>query len=95
VWYTLGNTHHLRGDYPRAIACYQRAVDIAREIADLFNEADTLSSLGEVYRSAGDLAAARRAWTQALRIFDEIDHPDRDLVRAKLLSASRTPAAVR
>jgi len=40
-----------------------------------------------------DLAAARRAWTQALRIFDEIDHPDRDLVRAKLLSSSRTPTA--
>jgi hypothetical protein len=35
-------------------------------------------------RSAGDLTAARRAWTQALRIFDEIDHPDRDQVRAKL-----------
>ena len=29
-------------------------------------------------------AAARRAWTEALRIFQEIEHPDADLVRARL-----------
>jgi DNA-binding SARP family transcriptional activator/tetratricopeptide (TPR) repeat protein len=84
VWDTLGSTHHMRGDYPQAIACYQRALDLSRELTDRFNEADTLNSLGDVYRSAGELAAARRTWTQALRIFDAIDHPEGDLVRAKL-----------
>jgi tetratricopeptide (TPR) repeat protein len=84
VWDSLGYTHHRRGDYQQAIVCYERALDLSRKFADRFNEADTLNNLGDVHRSAGDLAAARRAWTQALRIFDEIDHPDRDWVRAKL-----------
>jgi Transcriptional regulatory protein, C terminal len=30
------------------------------------------------------LAAARKAWTRAMWIFEEIGHPDRDRVRAKL-----------
>jgi DNA-binding SARP family transcriptional activator len=84
AWDSLGYTHHRRGDYPQAIVCYERAIDLSRELADRFNEADTLNSLGDVHSSAGDLAAARRAWTQALLIFNEIDHPDRDRVRAKL-----------
>jgi tetratricopeptide (TPR) repeat protein len=84
IWDTLGYTYHRRGDYEQAIVCYERALDLSREFSDRFNEADTLNNLGDVHRSAGDLAGARRAWTQALRIFDEIDHPDRDWVRAKL-----------
>ena len=84
VWDSLGYIHHQLGDYQQAIACYQRASTSARELADRFNEADTLDNLGDVHHSAGDLVAARRSWTQALRIFDEIDHPDRDWVRAKL-----------
>jgi DNA-binding SARP family transcriptional activator len=84
IWDTLGYTYHRRGDYEQAIVCYERALNLSREFSDRFNEADTLNNLGDVHRSAGDLAGARRAWTQALRIFDEIDHPDRDWVRAKL-----------
>ena len=92
VWDSLGYIHHRRGDHQQAIVCYGRALDLSREFADRFNEADTLNNLGDVHRSAGDLAAARRSWTQALRIFDEIDHPDRDQVRAKL-RAHDHPAA--
>jgi DNA-binding SARP family transcriptional activator len=88
IWDSLGYAHHQRGDYRQAVACYERAIALSRELADRFNEADTLSSLGDVHHSAGDTGAARRAWGEALRIFGEIDHPDRDKVRAKL----RTPA---
>ncbi len=84
VWDSLGYTHHQRGDYRQAIACYERAVELSQHLGDRFNEADSYSSIGDVHLSAGNLAGARRAWTQALRIFDEIDHPDRDRVRAKL-----------
>jgi hypothetical protein len=55
--------------------------------------ADTLDHLGDTQHSAGDIEAARRTWTRALRIFGEIDHPDRDQVRAKLNHASRQPDA--
>jgi tetratricopeptide (TPR) repeat protein len=84
VWDSLGYIHHQRGDFQQSIACYERALGLSREFADRFNEADTLNSLGDVHHSAGDLTAAHRAWSQALRIFDAIDHPDRDEVRAKL-----------
>jgi predicted TPR repeat methyltransferase len=46
----------------------------------------TSDRLGDVHHSAGDLAAACRAWTHALRIFDE--------VRAKLHASSMTVTAV-
>jgi tetratricopeptide (TPR) repeat protein len=91
IWDSLGYTHHHRGDFRQAIACYERALDLTWD-GDRFNKADTLNNLGDVHLSAGDPAAARRAWTQALRIFDEIDHPDRDQVRAKLRVHDR-PAA--
>src|SRR5215469_12786497 len=83
VWDSLGYIHHHRGDFRQAIACYERAIDLLWD-GDRFNEADTLNNLGDVHLSAGDPAAARKAWSRALRIFDEIDHPDRDQVRAKL-----------
>jgi tetratricopeptide (TPR) repeat protein len=91
VWDSLGYIHHHRGDFQQAIACYEQALDLTRD-GDRFNEADTLNSLGDVHLSAGDPAAARQAWTQAQRIFEEIDHPDRDQVRAKL-RAHDHPAA--
>ena len=91
VWDSLGYIHHHRGDFRQAIGCYERAIGLARELADPFNEADALNSIGDVHFSAGDPAAARKAWTRALRIFDEIDHSDRDQVRAKL----RSPRPIR
>jgi DNA-binding SARP family transcriptional activator/tetratricopeptide (TPR) repeat protein len=84
TWHSLGYIHHQLGGYRKAVTCYQRSLDLSRELGDRYNEAGTLDDLGDVHRSAGDLAAARRAWAHALRIFDEIDHPDGDRVRTKL-----------
>jgi hypothetical protein len=68
----------------------------SRERADRWNEAATFDHLGDTCHSLGDTAAARGAWTQALRIFGEIDHPDGDPLRAKLHShpqpATRQPS---
>jgi tetratricopeptide (TPR) repeat protein len=84
VWDSLGYVHHQLGDHHQAITCYQRSLDLSRELADRWNEAATLDHLGDTHRSLGDTGAAHRAWTLALRIFDEIDHPNGDLLRAKL-----------
>ena len=92
IWDSLGYAHHQRGDYAEAIACYERAIALSRDLADRFNEADSLSSLGDVYYSAGNTGAAHAAWSQALRIFGEIDHPDRDKIRAKLRAPIRQSA---
>ena len=84
TWHSLGYIRHQLGHHQQAVSCYQRSLDICQELADRYNEADTLDHLGNVHYSAGDTDAARRTWTLALHIFDEIGHPDRDRVRAKL-----------
>ncbi|HET7247570.1 MAG TPA: BTAD domain-containing putative transcriptional regulator [Streptosporangiaceae bacterium] len=89
---SLGYIHHRLGHYEPAMAYYDRSIEYCRELADRYDEAETLVNLGDVYDSAGDLPRARRTWTQALRIFEEIDHPDRDKVRAKLRAPVREAA---
>jgi tetratricopeptide (TPR) repeat protein len=84
TWHSLGYIYLQLGDHQRAVSCYERSLDLCRELADRFNEADTLEHLGGVHQSAGDIGAAHWAWTQAVRIFEEIDHPGGDRVRAKL-----------
>lgn len=84
ICHSLGFIRQQLGDHRQAIACHERSLDLTRLLSDRFNQADTLGTLGDAYASAGDSAAARRAWTEALRIFQEIEHPDADLVRAKL-----------
>jgi tetratricopeptide (TPR) repeat protein len=94
TWDSLGYVHHKLGNHQRAITCYERSLGLCRELADRYNEAGTLDRLGDVHRSAGDMDASRWAWTQALRTFDEIDHPDSDRVRAKLRAPDRRPAVL-
>jgi DNA-binding SARP family transcriptional activator len=84
AWDSLGYIHHQLGAYQRAIACYERSLNLSRLLADRFNEAGALDHLGDVHRSAGNLHAARWAWTQAVRTLDEIRHPGVEQVRAKL-----------
>ena len=82
--HSLGYIHHRLGDHRQAIAYYEQSLELCRKLADRYDEAETLVNVGDVYHSAGDRAAARREWTRALRIYDEIGHPGRDLLRAKL-----------
>jgi DNA-binding SARP family transcriptional activator/tetratricopeptide (TPR) repeat protein len=85
VWDSLGYIHYQLGNHLEAISCYQRSVALCREVADRYNEAATLDHLGDVELSAGDRDAARRSWACALGILSEIDHPDAERVRCKLL----------
>jgi tetratricopeptide (TPR) repeat protein len=91
AWDSLGYIHRQLGDYDRAFACYQQAIDLYQDLADRFNEADTLDHLGDTQLTAGHTDTARLTWAHALRIFDEIDHPDGDQVRAKLAGLDRQP----
>jgi predicted negative regulator of RcsB-dependent stress response len=53
---------------------------------DRYNSASTFIRLGDVHHDAGDRAAARDAWRQALVILDEMHHPDAEEVRVKVRS---------
>lgn len=84
TWDSLGHIHTGLADYARAVACFQRSVDLCRDVSDSYNEADTLVSLGDTHLAAGDPDAAHGAWHRALDIFEQLSHPDAELVRARL-----------
>jgi tetratricopeptide (TPR) repeat protein len=84
TWSSLGDAHHGLADHQQAVICYQRALGLFNVLGDRYSEARTLTRLGDVHLSAGDSGATHRAWAQALRILEEIDHADASRVRAKL-----------
>jgi DNA-binding SARP family transcriptional activator/tetratricopeptide (TPR) repeat protein len=84
AWDSLGFIHYRLGEHARAIAAYRRSAALYRDLTDHFNEADTLGHLGDVQHDAGDRDGAARSWHRALRLLDEIGHPDADQIRAKL-----------
>ena len=88
TWDSLGYIHHKLGDHRRAISCCQRAIERYQERADRYNEADTLISLGDVWQAMGQTDSACQSWRQALAIFDEIGHPDREGVQTRLAAAA-------
>jgi tetratricopeptide (TPR) repeat protein len=84
AWDSLGFAHRGLTDYTQAIICYQHAIDLYRELGDRPDEADSLAELGNSHHAAGHEAAARQAWHAALRMLDELHHPDADRVRGQL-----------
>jgi DNA-binding SARP family transcriptional activator/tetratricopeptide (TPR) repeat protein len=88
VWDTLGYAHHQLGDYGRAAACYQRAVQNLDQYGYRHEKAVTLMWAGAAYRAAGDAQAAGGAWREALAILEETRHPDAEKVRVQLRNLS-------
>jgi DNA-binding SARP family transcriptional activator/tetratricopeptide (TPR) repeat protein len=86
AWDSLGYVHHHLGDQEQAIACYERAVDIYREFGDRYNEALSLDQLGDAWLAASDPPSAFKAWTVAENILEQLDSPDADTIRAKLIA---------
>jgi tetratricopeptide (TPR) repeat protein/transcriptional regulator with XRE-family HTH domain len=77
----LGELYRVRGDLDRARACFRRALDKARDVASLLDEARALAGLGHCAMDAGDAADAEQAGRaghatallrQALEIFQRI-----------------------
>jgi tetratricopeptide (TPR) repeat protein/transcriptional regulator with XRE-family HTH domain len=84
AWHSLGYAEHHLGNFGEAADCYRRALGLAREVGDRWGEAEALARLGDTRQAADDLAQAREAWQQAMAIYQEMQHPDADQVRAKL-----------
>ena len=72
------------GDLPEAARCYQRSLELYRDLGDLYRQAEVLTHLGDTLHAAADVTAARETWQQALTILTDLDHPEADVVRAKL-----------
>jgi tetratricopeptide (TPR) repeat protein len=85
TWDSLGYIHHQLDDHAKATECFQRAIDLWRQTGSQYYTTVTLTRLGDTYQAAGKPDAARDAWRQAVDLLDELDHPDADPVRVKLV----------
>ncbi|NRQ32552.1 tetratricopeptide repeat protein [Nonomuraea sp. NN258] len=84
---SLGLAHRNLGEHAEATACYQRSVDLYRSLGDRYNEADTLTHQGENLLESGDHDGAHRLWHNALRILDDLGHPDAAKLRDRITQA--------
>ncbi|MFG1948681.1 BTAD domain-containing putative transcriptional regulator [Nonomuraea sp. NPDC048826] len=83
--HSLGLAHHHLGEYTKATACYQRSIDLYRRLGDRYNEADTLTYLGENLLASGDRSGADELRRDALRILEDLGHPDAAKLRGRQL----------
>ena len=72
----LGNFCDSQSRYPEAIAYLEKSLKIAREIGNLYGEADSFHNLGSVYNTLGEYQQAIDFHQQSLAIKREIG--DRD-----------------
>ncbi|MGW1230238.1 AfsR/SARP family transcriptional regulator [Streptomyces sp. NPDC002530] len=87
TWQTLGVVHRAMGQYTEALECCRRCQEGFRRLGNRYGEAVALRELGEVLGAVGDPAGAREAWRSSLALFEGLDHPDADAVRALLRTA--------
>ncbi|MFJ9729650.1 tetratricopeptide repeat protein [Streptomyces sp. NPDC101209] len=81
---TLGVIQHRLGAYDEAVARFQDAVELWRAFENRFEEASALHRLGDAHHAGGHAPAARRAWSAALALLNDLAHADAAAVRAKL-----------
>ena len=67
-------------------------MEIYHEIGDRFHEAGSHIGLGDAQLHAGDPAAARKNWEQALAILESIPHQDAEQARARLNQLVAAPS---
>jgi tetratricopeptide (TPR) repeat protein/transcriptional regulator with XRE-family HTH domain len=82
TWESLGYIRHCLAEYDEAIRCYLTAIDLHRANDDRHSEAGGLTRLGETYLATGDAAGAEQCWRQALKLFEDLDDPAADRLRA-------------
>jgi DNA-binding SARP family transcriptional activator/tetratricopeptide (TPR) repeat protein len=84
AWDTLGYIELHLGNPAQAAANFEFALGLCRDYGDRFDEAQILTHAGDAHHAAGELSRAREAWQQALDIYDDIQHPGAEKLRAKL-----------
>jgi transcriptional regulator with XRE-family HTH domain/tetratricopeptide (TPR) repeat protein len=72
------------GDHARAVTRARFAADQLRQIGALVVAAQVLSRLGDSCQTAGETAAARAAWQEAIQILDGVQNPNARETLAKL-----------
>jgi len=80
----LGNACARQRKFGEALGLLRESLAIRQEVGDRRGEGVTLDSIAEALQGAGDTAAARRSWRDALAIFDALGDAKAASVRARL-----------
>ncbi len=68
----MGVVYHSRGEYDRAIECYERQLRISEELGDRGGIAIAIGNMGLVYASRGEYDRAIECYERQLRIAEEL-----------------------
>ena len=82
----LADFHHQEEDVATARDLYREQLELGRLLSDAFIQGEAHSGIGIVHAAAGHTGQAREAWLQALRLYEQIDHPRAAEARERLAS---------
>ncbi len=88
---SIGYAHASLGNYAQARACFQEAYEIFQRLGDALQTALVLDHRGDAEAADGDLSAAQDSWHGAVDLFDQINRPEAESVRAKLARLAQAP----
>ena len=80
----LGQALCASGAPDEALEHHLAALAVLIEIGDRYEQARAHAGIAAVHETTGNLAAARACWQEALDIYDALEVPDGDEVRARL-----------
>ncbi|WP_162907997.1 AfsR/SARP family transcriptional regulator [Allorhizocola rhizosphaerae] len=83
-WDSVGYAHHHLGAHEQAIHCYHKALGLLGTTGDRYNEAEVRLHLSDSLEALGDSGGALSNRQAALRILEQLNHPQADQVRASL-----------
>jgi DNA-binding SARP family transcriptional activator/Flp pilus assembly protein TadD len=81
-----------RGDLTGAITCFRRALELFRELGDLYAEASILAHVGVCHRLAGDGEAAHECWRHAHALLGDLDPSTVDQIHTQLMTIDESGA---
>jgi tetratricopeptide (TPR) repeat protein len=84
AWDTLASAHYGLGEFEATILCARWALDVLPEGGDVYNEAMIHERLGDAYSALGDQKAAHTSWRRAVDLYEQVEQPEAEQVRAKL-----------
>jgi tetratricopeptide (TPR) repeat protein len=87
----LTNVYAAQEENVQALAFFNQALPLMRQVGDIRNEAATLANLGTLYVTMKQPEQARTCWQQALPLFEKAGSPQAATVRQKLAALDQPP----
>jgi tetratricopeptide (TPR) repeat protein len=70
--HNFGNLVMNRGDYDKALECYERSLKVSEEVGNRSGVASSLTQIGRIHQERGDYDEALEYYERSLKIFEEL-----------------------